>query len=240
MLRAVFVLYREKKTNDIFYRVTGEDGRPIFGQTNREALQGDFDFDLDVDALGTSDAEKQQRATLLVQTLANPTFMQLGIVTPSNQYNALENLLKSHGIKDPYLYITKPPEYTEPVMPPEQRFLQIVMGLNNPPIHLTVRPNEDHQAALTFLRGLQEDANLSVLGMLDTQEKLSAYVKLMQTHEQMLQMMQNPNPMPNISGTQMPAQGGLPAMDSGGIPSAGQPEQGPLGSPQGEVNGPVY
>lgn len=236
-LNGLFMLYRERIEEKLVFRVTGHDGRPVFGDVDRNTLRGRYDFSIDVDMLAQSDAEAQQQATLLMQTFLNPTWMQLGLVNETNLYNIGENYLKAHGIKRPYLYLTKPQGYKQ-LMTPEQRFFRIVHKVKNPPIEETVSMNEDHQAALDYLLGLQAEGNEDMFGLL-TAETLADYNALIQRHQEMLQMLQNPNPVPNASGTQMPGQGGLPALgpEGGGTPA--NVEGGPLGSPQGEVNGPV-
>jgi hypothetical protein len=218
----------------IFFRVTGEDGKGIFGEVNREDLRGEYDFDIDIDLAAASEAENQQRASLLIQNLLNPTFMQLGIVQPANYYEALKEFLIKHGIRRPDKFITKPQGYAGPPMSKEGRLLKILTGQGDNIEH-SVRPEEDHEVAIAFYEQFQSSA---AFGALD-RKALGDFQALVDAHQNFLSMMQAPKGVPNTTGTQMPGQGGLAGL--GPVPeSAAGPEGGPLGSPMGEVNGPVF
>lgn len=237
-LNALFIMCRERMPNNLFYRVMGEDGNPVFGDVRREDLMGDYDFNIEVDMMGASEAEKQQRATLMMQTLLNPTWMQLGLVTPSNYYEVLFNYLRSYNIKRIHKYITKPPEYSGPPVSTQERLFRLVSGMNSPDmIEETVQLSENHEMALKEIDHFMES---KLFGLITDPKSIAALQSLYMRHQEMLQIMQNPNPVANISGTQMPNQGGLPALQAGPEPSQGTVGQGPLSVPQGEPNGPVF
>ena len=218
----------------IYFRVTGEDGKGVFGEVSSQDLRGDFDFDIDTDLASASEAENQQRASLVIQNLLNPTFQQLGIVQPANYYEALKELLIKNGIRHPDKYITPPPQYAGPPLTKETRLLKIITGQgDSPPIENSVRPEENHELALEFYEQFKKSPEF---GFLD-RKKLGAFQSLLEAHQRFLSMLQAPVGVPNITGTQLPGQGGLGPLP--GAPSPAAPEGGPLGSPLGEPNGPV-
>ena len=108
---------------------------------------------------------------------------------------------------------------------------------DTPPIETTVRPEDDNERALETY---QEFEDSDLFGIFD-QDQLAAYSALKKETEKFAQLAAGgAQGMPNISGTQMPGEGGLPALGpEAGVPDANAPEGGPLGSPVGEPNGPV-
>jgi hypothetical protein len=234
-----FILTRSRMKEELYFRVTGEDGRPVFKDVKREDLRGDFDFLIDTDVAATSEQEKQQRASLMLQTLLNPTLMQMGILQPGNLYEAMKEFLLRHQVRNPDAYITKPADYMGPPLSPETRVFKILMNqTNNPPIEDTVKPEEDHESALEFYQEFEESDQFGLFGP----EQVEAWAALKEAHTRMLSMTQNVAGMPNIAGTQFSNEGGLPTLGpqgQNGVPDAGASEGGPLGSPVGEPNGPV-
>jgi hypothetical protein len=230
VLQFLFRLCRERMPHEIYYRVTGERGEPIFGKVNRDDLKGEFDFKISVDILGQSQLEKQQQAVLLMQTLINPAYMQTGIVAPENIYNLAKNFLKVHKLGRVDDYLTKPQGYVERVTPTE-RLYRLAFGLyTNPPIAQTVALDEDHQKALETYEQFQ---NSDLFGLL-TQDALMALEQLKQKHMQMLQA-QQAGGNPALTGMQIPRDG-----YQGLSPGAqGQSQMAALQGAGGAPNGPV-
>lgn len=235
-LSDLFILSRSRMDEQLFFRVTGEDGKGIFGDVRREDLRGDYDFTINVNLAATSEAEKQQRATLMLQTLLNPTLMQTGIVQPANIYEVLKEYLIRHQVRNPDTFITKPPQYAGPPMTPEQRIFKILVGqADNPPLEQTVRPEENHELAIETYQRIKD----SDLFGLFSRAQMAALEEVIAAHQNFLNMFASGmSGMPNVSGTQMPMTGGLGALGAGAAGPEGS-EGGPLGSPIGEVNGPV-
>lgn len=212
VLQFLFRLCRERMPHEVYYRVTGERGEPIFGKVNREDLKGEYDFKISVDILGQSNLEKQQQAVLLMQTLISPALMQTAVVTPENLYNVTKNFLKAHRMGRVDDFISKPQGYAERVTPTE-RLYRLAFGLyTNPPIEDTVTLDEDHAKALSVYDQFQ---NSDLFGLL-TQDALAALEHLKQRHAQMMQAQQSGG-NPNLSGMQIPREGfqGLAPGDQG-------------------------
>lgn len=232
LLADLFTLARSRMDEQLFFRVTGEDGKGIFRSVSREDLIGDYDFSIDVDLAAASEAERQQRATLMLQTILNPTLMQIGVVQPVNVYNVVKEYLIRHQVRNPDKYITQPPNYTGTPLTPEQRIFKILMRqFDDPPIEQTVRPEENHALALATYEKFKDQPIFGVM----KRDQLSALATLIAEHEKYIQVLSGGmKGMPNVSGTQMPMTGGL----GGQAPGA---EGGALGGvPEGEANGPVF
>jgi hypothetical protein len=228
MLQFLFILCRERMPSELYYRVTGERGEPIFGKVNRNDLRGEFDFTISVDILGQSQLEKQQQATLMMQTLISPAFMQTGVVTPGNLYNLAKNFLRAHKSGRIDDYLTKPEGYVE-VVTPAERLYRLSFGLwQNPDILATVRLDENHEEALAAYEQFKQS---DLFGLL-MPEAVSALNQLEMKHNQMLQA-QMSGGNPNMTGMQVPRDGftGIQAQLGGG----GETLQSPMGVPNGPV-----
>lgn len=236
-LSDLFILCRSRMDEQLYFRVTGEDGKKIFGDISREDLRGDFDFSIAVDLAASSEAERQQRVTLMLQTLLNPTLMQLGLVQPTNLYEVVKEYLVRHQVRNPDTFLSKPPQYVGPSLTPEQRIFKILMGqFDDPPIEQTVRPEENHALALATYDRFKETDLFGAF----KRPQLAAFQALVQAHQKFEAMLAGGmTGVPNMSGTQMPGTGGLPGLGPTGVPAADASEGGPLGSPLGEPNGPV-
>jgi hypothetical protein len=229
LLQALFRLTRERMPEELVYRITGEGGEPIFGRVNRNDLRGDYDFDINVDILGESRIEAQQKATLLMQTLINPAFTNTGVVTPSNLYHLAKNFLMKNRFKRLEKFITTPPEYAgEPVTPSERIFSIVVGAFMNPPVWETVTLNEGHEKAIAAYEAFKES---DMYGLLTQPAQLNAFAKLIETHQRLLSA-QQAGGNPNLAGMQTPRDGFAPI-------EAGGQDLGAMGAPQGEANGPM-
>lgn len=206
LLNFLFKLCRERIPETFYYRVTGEKGQPIFGKVKRGELRGDYDFKIAVDILGQSQLEKQQQSVMLMQTLMNPFFTQTGVVTPSNGYELAANFLKAHKVGRVNNYITPPPEYTGPVVTPEERIFRLVAGLGEG-IEDTVKLNEDHEKAISAYEAFK---NSDLVGTLSP-ENLAALNKLEGKHQQLMAA-QMAGGNPNLTGMQVP-RGGFGAVE---------------------------
>lgn len=229
MLQALFRLARERVPAELYYRITGENGEPIFGKVNRKDLMGEFDFEISVDVLGESRIEGQQKAVLMMQTLINPAFTQTGVISPTNLYHLAKNFLMKNRMTRIDNYITQPQDYQGDVVTASERVFRIaVNAYTNPPVEDTVRLQEDHEKALKVYDGFEKS---DAYGLLATPEQLAALQRLKEKHMQYL-MAQQAGGNPNMTGMQTPRDGFAPV-------EAGGTSAGTLGAPMGEPNGPV-
>jgi len=224
MLKCLFELCRERMPEQLFFRVMGERGEPVFGRVNRADLKGEYDFIISADILGQSQIEKQQMSVMVMQTLQNPVYTQTGIVGPENLYNMAKNFLKVHKIGRVDDYLTPPQGYEGPRLSSQERLARIMTGMGEN-IAATVRMDELHEKAL---QELQSFVDSDYFGVLQTEQQLQQFQSLMAAHEQMMAAQQAGGSMPNISGMQIPTDGITPEN-----PGAIAPDQ--LGVPNGPV-----
>lgn len=233
MLQCLFRLCRERIPSDFYYRITGEEGKPIFGKVNRDDLRGEYDFEINIDVLSQGKIEAQQSATLLMQTLLNPAFMQTGVVGPDNLYHLAKNFLLKNRVKRIDQFISPPPQYQGEPITPEERLFRITVGqFNNPPIEETVRLSDNHEKALQTYESFKQSDQF---GLWNDPAQMQALHRLEQKHQQYLLAAQAGG-NPNMAGMQTPREGMAPLQPV----QAGAPvDQGTLGAPMGTANGPV-
>ncbi len=232
LLQFLFRLCRERIKEETYFRVTGEKGDPVFGVVNRDDLQGDYDFRISVDLLGQSQLEKQQKAILAMQTLLNPTFMQTGIVTPSNLYRLAENFVRTQRLGRISDFVTEPEGYKGPAISAAERIYRIITNaFMEPPIEETVRLDENLEESMRIYEGFK---NSNDYGLLTSNNQLAALEGLMAATQEMMAVQQAQG-MPNVSGMQVP-QDGIGAINTqlGGGGEALQSN-----NPGIEPNGPV-
>lgn len=204
LLQFLFRLCRERIKEDLYFRVTGERGDPVFGSVNRKDLEGEYDFRISVDILGQSQLEKQQKAVLAMQTLMNPAFMQSGIVTPDNLYRLAENFVRTQRIGRISDYVTMPQGYQGPKVSANERIYRIIVGaFVEPPIEETVRLDDNHEEALRIYQGFKDS---EAYGLLSTNAQLAALEAVINQHNQLL-LAQQAGGNPNMSGMQVPRDG---------------------------------
>jgi len=229
VLQFMFQLCRERMPEKLFFRVTGDTGKPIFGQVNRDDLMGEYDFRISVDILGQSQLEKQQQAVMMMQTLMNPMFTQTGTVTPSNIYNLGKNFLKAYRVGRVDDYLTPPPDYQGPSISPLERIARIMLGVTDG-LEQTVRLQDNHEEALAAYQAFQDSDNY---GLLTQPAQIAALQGLIQKTQQMLAA-QQAGGNPNLAGMQVP-RGGFGAVGTpiGGGGESLSPQQ--MGVPNGPV-----
>lgn len=223
LLQSLFVLCRERMPENLYYRITGENGEPIFGKVNREDLKGEYDFEITVDVLGQSRIEQQQQATLLMQTLINPAFTNTGVVGPDQLYHLARNYLLKQRVRRIDNFIAEPQGYSGEVVTPSERLYRILVGVyKDPPITETVRLADDHEKAIGAYESFKQSDQYGYFNP----DQIAALEELIARHVQLLQAAQAGG-NPNLTGMQIPREGFNPQNTD------------TLSAPTGEVNGPV-
>lgn len=181
-LRGLLHTLQQRIPAGLSFRVTGESGDDYWRKIkSADDIAGDFDIEL---AANSSNSNKQiqlELANQIVQSTSNPLDFQIGVLTPTQRYEAWANWYKVNGVKDYRRYIQKPPEYTY-IPSPQEEVQRIIRGSDVP-----VMPNSDHQGYLAAWVEIQNSDDL--IGAI-TQEQTLALAAQAQKHEQMMQAMQ--------------------------------------------------
>ena len=135
------------------FRVVGpvDPGQDPFREIpDREALQGDYDFEFVSNNQTASRDYVRQAMMLVMQTVVNPLTLQTGIVTPTHLYQMYKELLISLERRDFDKFIQKPPQFLEP---PKDPLLEHDMMIHGQPARVSPMENlqEHMQAHMAFV-----------------------------------------------------------------------------------------
>lgn len=160
------------------FRLTGEDGKDYW-RTIKSAkdLEGDFDIEVLPNSASSNEGIMQEKAFQVMQAVADPLAIQLGIVTPAQFYEAKKNMLQALGIKDWGRFIQKPTAVTR-MLTPEEEANRVLRGISVP-----VTMEMDHEGFIGFFDMIVKNDDL--LGQFN-EEQTVLLAKQAKEHERML------------------------------------------------------
>ncbi len=183
-MRYVFTMVQEKKPVGISFAVTGEDGNNYWrtiDTSTHASLMGDFDFDISANSEDSNPQVVAQKADLSLQQAQDMLAIQLGIVSPSNYYEAKKNWFRAMGIKDYGRFITKPADY-QLTLSPEEEASRVLRGI---PVQVSLQG--DHQGFVAYVQALLSEDE--VMGQLAPQAAAALQAQV-QKHMEMAQALQ--------------------------------------------------
>jgi hypothetical protein len=164
------------------YKVTGENGSEYWDYIKgREDIAGDFDFDLNPSSAASNPDVRREKAQSVLQIAANPLYLQTGLVTSSNLYNALRDFLKAFDVQNFSRYISQPQGYSYQLTP-EETANRILRGIPTPAL-----PTDDLQGFIAFVDNIMSTDEL--LGQFNEQE-IQALVAARMERQQLIQAME--------------------------------------------------
>lgn len=214
--------------NGFSFRVTGEAGDDYWAQIKKaDDIDGDYDFEIAANSANSNKQIQQENAMQVVQIVSNPLNIQMGIVTPSNLYEALKSQMKSMDIKDYCKFINKPLEH-HTYLSPEEEANRILRNINVP-----VTPEMDHEGYIAYFQEILGSDEL--LGQFNEDQTIML-AKQAKQHEEMMKALQqaaaqSANTQQMRTNAQQAQQQAPPGMN----PNAGsqvQPGQQPNGGQQ--------
>lgn len=155
-LRYMFEMLQERLPPGFQFRVLGDDGNAYWQIVeSKQELCGMYDFELDANSANSNKQVQIEQANMIYQMTGNPIDLQFGIVTPSNRYEALVNMLKVNGIKAVAKYTTKPQQYMVQYSPLEV-LDRVLIGVDVP-----LNPTMDLQGIVNIIQEFQDNDELS-------------------------------------------------------------------------------
>lgn len=221
-LRYVFAMLQDRIPPGFQFRVEGDDGNAYWRQLHsKQEIAGMYDFELDANSANSNKQVQVEQANMIYQMTSNPVDLQLGIVTPSNRYEALVNQLKVNGIKAVAKYITKPQQYTVNLSPLEVLDRALVGTFDE----RMLNPTMDLQGIVTLIQEFHDNDELN--GQFGP-DHMSVLNHIQQEAMQMMQAMQAANAQAQVAQQQnMNTQASM-------VPSNVQPVQVVTPTPNGE------
>lgn len=161
-LRGLFQMLQQRMPAEMWIRITGEDGQLYPFRIGREDIQFKYDFDIDANSASSNKAVNREVAQQILNVCSNPLYIQIGIVSPENTYQAAKNWFSSLDIKDFARYITKPTDQ-EVFLTPEQEFNRLNRGIPVP-----IHPAANHEGFINYVKMIF--ANDDMLGLLKPEQ----------------------------------------------------------------------
>jgi hypothetical protein len=116
----LFELVQERLPDGMEFRVVDNfTGQDMFSVINPSDIEGVFDFELDPNSANSNKQVQVSVAQQIYQLTGNPLDIQLGLITPSERYEAIKNLLQVSGIRDFSRYVKKPNQHMISLSPME-------------------------------------------------------------------------------------------------------------------------
>jgi len=159
-LTYIFQMLQDKVPEGLQFRVTGDDGSSFWREIKtREDIKGMFDFELEPNSANSNPQIRLSNASQVYQLTQNPLDFQLGIITPTERFESIKNLLQAMGIRDFGRFIRKP--VTPPrIFTPLELANRILAGVDEP-----LTPEQDLQGFISWVDNAM--GNDEILGQFD-------------------------------------------------------------------------
>jgi hypothetical protein len=154
-IRYLFKQLQDKLPDGFQFRLLGDSGDDFWATVRTKAeIAGDFDFMVEGNSANSNKAIQIETANSILATIANPLFMQLGVVNPGHIFEALKNKFKVEGIKEWSRYISKP-EGAEVVHTPMEIANATLAGVD-----IKLSPRQDLQGFVDFFNEIVDNDEL--------------------------------------------------------------------------------
>jgi hypothetical protein len=178
VLRTVWNMTKLRVDPQLVFNVTGDNGENMLRQLTPYSLSMDIDFELSANSANSNKAVQTEVSQQIMSITSNPLYIQLGLVTPNEVYNATKSYLAALGVRDIHRYIKKPQGHSLNLQPDEE-FQRVIRGHQVP-----VTPEMDHAGFIAF--GEEMLAQQQKQQTLD-EEQIQALIGQMKEHEAMQQ-----------------------------------------------------
>lgn len=203
MLKYVLTQLQGRVDSGFEFRITGEDGKGYWEQIkSREELQGDYDFELDSNSANSNHQIQLDVAQQVYQLTQNPLDLQLGLITPSERYEAIRNLLQVMKVKAISRFVRKPEEAVRKRLPVEV-LDEVMKGVDEP-----LDPSQDLEGIIALLNEVLN--NDDFLGQLDEAAAIRTAGKLREAMQLKQQVEAAAAQAANVQQQQMNMQQGAP------------------------------
>lgn len=182
-LRYIFEMLQQRLPPGFQFRILGDDGNSYWETIeSRQEICGMYDFELEANSANSNKQVQIEQANMIYQATSNPLDLQLGIVSPSNRFEAIINMLKVNGVKDVAKYATKPQGHMINLTPIEIAD-RLLRGID-----VRLNPTMDLEGFLNFVEEIL--GNDELLGQF-SEDHVKALVMKAQEAQGLMQAMQS-------------------------------------------------
>jgi hypothetical protein len=224
MLVGMFELLQDKLPEGFEFRVFGDDGHSYYRSVkSREELAGMYDFELEGNSANSNKGVQIEQANSILMTIANPLYIQLGIVSSTELYNALKNKFQVEGVRD-FTKFLKKPQGPLRIYSPEEIANATLAGVN-----IQLSPEQDLQGFIDYWQYIE--ANDELLGQFSEQQTIQLFQKVQEAQAMMQAIQAQQAQVANQQQVTMNAAMAQPTPQGAGAAAAAPQPQEP---PQGE------
>lgn len=223
LLHGLFEMVQTKVEPGFEYRLLGDDGQQYWKQVrSREEIAGTFDFEVDGASANSNKMVQLDTAQQIYQLTANPLDIQLGIITPSERFEAIKNLMQVMGVRNWSRYAKKPSNATR-LFTPEEIANRILAGID-----VRLGPEQDLESFIAYCDYIFETDEL--LGQFNQDQAIALKRKQMEA-QQMAQALKEMAAQ-QANAQQMQNNAAMSQQQTN-VGAAAPAAQAPVGAPQG-------
>jgi len=195
------------------YRLIGEDGKDVFVTIpSREEIAGAYDFELDPNSSNSNPQIQLEIASQIYQVTGNPLDLQMGIVSPTERYEAIKNFLQAMGVKDYSRFVRKPANSNR-LFTPAEMINRVLSGME---VDLT--PDQDIAGFLAYAEDIFSRDD--ILGQFSEEDTIRLVSKIQEAQSVLQALSQQQAQVANQAQQQAAASG------TAGPTPAAQPQAG--------------
>lgn len=179
LLRGIFEMLQDRVEPGMQFRLLGEDGNNYWATVkSREEIAGQYDFELEGSSAASNRQVQIDTAQQVYQLTSSPLDIQLGLVTPSERFEAIKNLMQSLGVKAWSKYLRKP-DGASRKFSPEEIANRVLAGID-----VRLGPEQDLQGFVEYVQMIMDTDEL--LGQFGEQQAIA----LARKQKEAMQMME--------------------------------------------------
>jgi hypothetical protein len=220
LLHGIFEMLQQRVEPGMQFRLFGDDGNNYWATVrSREEIAGNYDFILEPSSANSNRQIQMDTAQQLYQITSNPLDIQLGIITPTERYEAVKNYLQTLGVKNFSRFIKKPNGATR-LFTPEEIANRVLAGID-----VQLGPEQDLQGFVGYVQHIMDTDEL--LGQFNEQQtialarKMQEAMQMMQALQEMAAQQANAQQMQNNAAMSQQQTSPAAAQAPAGAPGAG-------------------
>jgi len=166
LLHGIFEMLQMRVEPGLQFRLLGDDGSNYWATVkSREEIAGQYDFELETSSAASNRQVQIDTAQQVYQLTSSPLDIQLGLVTPTERFNAIKNLMQSMGIKNWSKFVRKP-DGADRKFSPEEIANRVLAGID-----VRLGPEQDLQGFVEYVQAIIDNDDL--LGQFSEQQAIA-------------------------------------------------------------------